>query len=114
MSEDMVSDGYAEIMNIDISSVVIEMMRKKYFNIPQLQCILDCLSFSLLLEDAIYLQLIPLWPADLRMDVRDMSMFPDESFDCAIDKGMHSSMVLYFWQLRAFMCNFTLLNMLIF
>jgi hypothetical protein len=34
------SDGYLEIVNIDISSVVIEMMRKKYFNIPQLQCIL--------------------------------------------------------------------------
>jgi len=43
MSEDMVTDGYVEIVNIDISSVVIEMMRKKYFNIPQLQCILDCL-----------------------------------------------------------------------
>jgi hypothetical protein len=42
MSEDMVTDGYVEIVNIDISSVVIEMMRKKYFNIPQLQCILDC------------------------------------------------------------------------
>jgi hypothetical protein len=40
MSEDMISDGYLEIVNIDISSVVIEMMRKKYFNIPQLQCIL--------------------------------------------------------------------------
>lgn len=60
MSEDMVSDGYEEIVNIDISSVVIEMMRKKYFNIPQLQCILDCLSFSLLFEDAIYLQLYTL------------------------------------------------------
>lgn len=40
MSEDMVQDGYEEIMNIDISSVVIEMMRKKYANAPQLQCIL--------------------------------------------------------------------------
>ncbi|CAN6212572.1 unnamed protein product, partial [Urochloa humidicola] len=67
MSEDMVSDGYAEIVNIDISSVVIEMMRKKYFNIPQLQY--------------------------LRMDARDMSMFPDESFDCAIDKGTLDSLM---------------------
>ncbi|ONM60227.1 Endothelin-converting enzyme 2 [Zea mays] len=40
MSEDMVTDGYVEIVNIDISSVVIEMMRKKYFDVPQLQCIL--------------------------------------------------------------------------
>ncbi|PUZ73254.1 hypothetical protein GQ55_2G459500 [Panicum hallii var. hallii] len=67
MSEDMVTDGYVEIVNIDISSVVIEMMRKKYFNIPQLQY--------------------------LRMDVRDMSMFPDESFDCAIDKGTLDSLM---------------------
>uniref|UniRef100_A0A0D3GUG8 Methyltransferase type 11 domain-containing protein n=1 Tax=Oryza barthii TaxID=65489 RepID=A0A0D3GUG8_9ORYZ len=43
MSEDMVDDGYTEIMNIDISSVVIEIMRKKHFNIPQLQCTLDSL-----------------------------------------------------------------------
>lgn len=70
------------------------------------------LSFSLLFEDAIYLRLIPLWPADLRMDVRDMSMFPDESFDCAIDKGMHSSVMLYFWQLQTFSCNFTCLTLL--
>ncbi|KAL6657104.1 hypothetical protein ACP70R_004884 [Stipagrostis hirtigluma subsp. patula] len=67
MSEDMVSDGYVEIVNIDISSVVIEMMRKKYFDVPQLQY--------------------------LRMDVRDMSMFSDESFDCAIDKGTLDSLM---------------------
>jgi hypothetical protein len=53
MSEDMVSDGYAEIVNIDISSVVIKMMKKKYFEIPQLQCILDCLSLPFLFKDAI-------------------------------------------------------------
>ncbi|KAG2638798.1 hypothetical protein PVAP13_2NG640701 [Panicum virgatum] len=31
--------------------------------------------------------------AHLRMDVRDMSMFPDESFDCAIDKGTLDSLM---------------------
>ncbi|KAG2671687.1 hypothetical protein I3760_13G008400 [Carya illinoinensis] len=65
MSEDMVKDGYEDIMNIDISSVAIDMMRKKYGNIPQLK----------------YMQ----------MDVRDMSFFPDESFDGVIDKGMDLS-----------------------
>lgn len=39
MSEDMVMDGYAEIMNIDISSVVIEIMRRKCAHIPRLKCI---------------------------------------------------------------------------
>ncbi|KAF2924263.1 hypothetical protein DAI22_07g257200 [Oryza sativa Japonica Group] len=68
MSEDMVDDGYTEIMNIDISSVVIEIMRKKHFNIPQLQ----------------YMQ----------MDARDMSIFSDESFDCAIDKGTLDSLMV--------------------
>ncbi|CAM0907130.1 unnamed protein product [Alopecurus aequalis] len=67
MSEDMVADGYKEIINIDISSVLIEMMRKKYFDLPQLQ----------------YMQ----------MDVRDMSKFSDESFDCAIDKGTLDSLM---------------------
>jgi len=39
MSEDMVKDGYEHITNIDISSVAIEMMRRKYEYIPQLKCI---------------------------------------------------------------------------
>lgn len=38
MSEDMVKDGYENIMNVDISCVAIEMMRQKYEHIPQLKC----------------------------------------------------------------------------
>lgn len=67
MSEDMVKDGYEDIMNIDISSVAISMMRKKYEDLPQLK----------------YLQ----------MDVRDMSTFPDDSFDTVIDKGTLDSLM---------------------
>ncbi|KAJ0977545.1 hypothetical protein J5N97_013019 [Dioscorea zingiberensis] len=67
MSEDMVKDGYADIMNIDISSIAIEMMRRKCTHIPQLK----------------YMQ----------MDVRDMSFFPDGSFDCVIDKGTLDSLM---------------------
>ncbi|XP_077218434.1 S-adenosyl-L-methionine-dependent methyltransferases superfamily protein [Tasmannia lanceolata] len=67
ISEDMVKDGYEDIMNIDISSVVIDMMRKKYEYLPQLK----------------YMQ----------MDVRDMSFFPDESFDSVIDKGTLDSLM---------------------
>jgi hypothetical protein len=48
MSEDMAADGYREIVNIDISSVLIEMMRKKYFDLPQLQCILIYILLSFL------------------------------------------------------------------
>ncbi|KAG2260823.1 hypothetical protein Bca52824_080117 [Brassica carinata] len=61
MSEDMVKDGYEDVMNVDISSVAIEMMRTKHASVPQLK----------------YMQ----------MDVRDMSYFEDESFDTVIDKG---------------------------
>ncbi|XXG42099.1 hypothetical protein AAC387_Pa01g2444 [Persea americana] len=68
MSEDMVKDGYEDIMNIDISPVAIDMMRKKYENIPHLK----------------YMQ----------MDVRDMSFFPDESFDSVIDKGTLDSLMI--------------------
>ncbi|OWM78411.1 EEF1A lysine methyltransferase 4 [Punica granatum] len=67
MSEDMVKDGYEDIVNIDISSVAIEMMRRKYQYIPQLK----------------YMQ----------MDVRDMSFFPDKSFDSVIDKGTLDSLM---------------------
>lgn len=67
MSEDMIKDGYEDIVNIDISSVAIEIMRRKYEHIPQLK----------------YMQ----------MDVRDMSFFPDESFDSVIDKGTLDSLL---------------------
>ncbi|MCO5611712.1 hypothetical protein L7F22_065970 [Adiantum nelumboides] len=60
-SEDMVKDGFKEIVNIDISSVVIEAMKKKYQNVPELKY--------------------------LTMDVLDMSSFEEGSFDCVIDKG---------------------------
>ncbi|CAN1344506.1 EEF1A lysine methyltransferase 4 [Linum perenne] len=67
MSEDMVKDGYQDIMNIDISSVAIEMMSKKYEYIPQLKY--------------------------MKMDVRDMSVFSDDSFGSVIDKGTLDSLM---------------------
>ncbi|XP_057790033.1 uncharacterized protein LOC131006908 isoform X1 [Salvia miltiorrhiza] len=67
ISEDMVKDGFEDIMNIDISSVAIEMMRKKYESVPQLK----------------YIQ----------MDVRDMSLFPDDSYESVIDKGTLDSLM---------------------
>lgn len=60
-------DGYEDIMNIDISSVAIEMMRRKHESVPQLK----------------YMQ----------MDVRDMSFFQDESFHAVIDKGTLDSLM---------------------
>ena len=38
-SEDMVNDGYEDVVNVDISSVVIEAMQTKYSNRQQLKCI---------------------------------------------------------------------------
>ena len=38
-SEGMVNDGYKEVVNIDISSVVIQAMQRKYSDRPQLKCI---------------------------------------------------------------------------
>ncbi|CAK7330962.1 unnamed protein product [Dovyalis caffra] len=67
MSEDMVKDGYEKIMNIDISSVAIDIMRRKYKHFPQLNY--------------------------MEMDVRDMSFFPDKSFDGVIDKGTLDSLM---------------------
>ncbi|KAJ7517954.1 hypothetical protein O6H91_21G047900 [Diphasiastrum complanatum] len=67
ISEDMINDGYQEIVNIDISSVVINAMLKKYKDIPQLKY--------------------------MTMDVRDMSAFEDSSFDGIVDKGMLDSLM---------------------
>ncbi|KAF0922909.1 hypothetical protein E2562_002154 [Oryza meyeriana var. granulata] len=67
LSEDMVKDGYEEVVNVDISSIVIEQMREKHVDIPQLT----------------YFQ----------MDVRDMSFFGDKTFDCVLDKGTLDAMM---------------------
>ncbi|KAL9250710.1 eEF1A lysine and N-terminal methyltransferase-like protein [Drosera capensis] len=40
-SEGMLDDGYQDIVNIDISSVVIEAMKKKYCSRPELSCSFD-------------------------------------------------------------------------
>lgn len=67
LSEDMVNDGYQEIVNVDISSVVIEAMQKKYQDYPQLRY--------------------------EKMDVRDMTAFGNSSFDSVVDKGMLDSLM---------------------
>ncbi|KAL0308067.1 UNVERIFIED_CONTAM: eEF1A lysine and N-terminal methyltransferase [Sesamum angustifolium] len=66
-SEGMVDDGYDEVVNIDISSVVIEAMQKKYANRPQLKY--------------------------MKMDVRDMRAFDTRSFAAVIDKGTLDSLL---------------------
>ncbi|KAK4405424.1 eEF1A lysine and N-terminal methyltransferase [Sesamum angolense] len=66
-SEGMVDDGYDEVVNIDISSVVIEAMQKKYVNRPQLKY--------------------------MKMDVRDMRAFDTRSFAAVIDKGTLDSLL---------------------
>ncbi|XP_059592734.1 uncharacterized protein LOC100249334 isoform X1 [Vitis vinifera] len=66
-SEGMVNDGYKEVVNIDISSVVIQAMQRKYSDRPQLKYI--------------------------RMDVLDMSGFQTGSFDAVVDKGTLDSLL---------------------
>uniref|UniRef100_A0A1J3JB52 Methyltransferase-like protein 13 n=1 Tax=Noccaea caerulescens TaxID=107243 RepID=A0A1J3JB52_NOCCA len=66
-SEGMVDDGYEDVVNIDISSVVIDSMNTKYSNRPQLKY--------------------------LKMDVRDMKAFEAASFDAVIDKGTLDSIL---------------------
>lgn len=63
----MSKDGYTDIVNIDISSVVIEAMQKKY-------------------SDSTHLKYI-------EMDVRDMKAFESGSFDAVIDKGTLDSLL---------------------
>ncbi|RWR94502.1 methyltransferase-like protein 13 [Cinnamomum micranthum f. kanehirae] len=67
LGEGMVGDGYKDLVNIDISSVVIEAMQKKYQERPELKYI--------------------------KMDVRDMSDFESGSFDAVIDKGTLDSLM---------------------
>ncbi|GLT34742.1 hypothetical protein SLA2020_092410 [Shorea laevis] len=66
-SENMIDDGYEDVVNVDISSVVIKAMQNKYQNRPQLKYI--------------------------EMDVKDMSAFEAGSFDAVIDKGTLDSIL---------------------
>ncbi|KAG0475936.1 hypothetical protein HPP92_012777 [Vanilla planifolia] len=67
LGEGMVSDGYQDVVNIDVSSVVIEAMCQKYEDKPELKYI--------------------------KMDVRDMNTFESGSFDAVIDKGTLDSLM---------------------
>ncbi|XP_060176259.1 uncharacterized protein LOC132606682 [Lycium barbarum] len=61
----MVDDGYEDVVNVDISSVVIKAMQKKYSDRPQLKY--------------------------MKMDTRDMNCFEGGSFDAVVDKGKQLS-----------------------
>ncbi|KAG1371407.1 calmodulin-binding transcription activator 1 [Cocos nucifera] len=74
LGENMIADGYQDVVNIDISSVVVEAMQKKYQDIQQLKYV--------------------------KMDVRDMNSFEDGSFDAIIDKDrMEKSSEQKTWEL---------------
>ncbi|XP_051127755.1 uncharacterized protein LOC127249135 isoform X1 [Andrographis paniculata] len=66
-SKCMVDDEYLEVVNIDISSVVIDAMQKKYSACSELKY--------------------------MKMDVRDMSAFDKGSFGAVIDKGTLDSLL---------------------
>ncbi|KAL5781896.1 hypothetical protein ACOSP7_006925 [Xanthoceras sorbifolium] len=66
-SEGMVDDGYEDVVNIDISAVVISHMKTKYSDRPQLK-------YSI-------------------MDARKMDDFQSSSFDVVIDKGTLDSIL---------------------
>lgn len=66
-SEGMVDDGFEDVVNVDVSAVVIKAMQEKYQNRPQLKYI--------------------------EMDVKSMNEFESGSFDAVIDKGTLDSIL---------------------
>jgi hypothetical protein len=52
MSEEMVHDGYIEVVNIDISSIVLEFMVAKYKGVKEMACMaFDALTSYILQEN---------------------------------------------------------------
>nr|XP_048322156.1 EEF1A lysine methyltransferase 4 isoform X2 [Ziziphus jujuba var. spinosa] len=68
LSQGLADDGYEDVVSIDISSVVVEVMQRRYSDRP-------CLKY-------------------LQMDVRDMSGFQTSSFDAVVDKGTLDSLLI--------------------
>jgi hypothetical protein len=52
--ENMIDDGYQDVVNIDISSVVIDQMKKKYHDKPQLKCMIFVPNLLFLSTSAVY------------------------------------------------------------
>lgn len=76
LSEEMASAGFKDIVNIDISSVVIKHMEEKYKGNPAL----SCNSFESMIARLIVISIGKTMSA-LKLE------FPDNSFDAVIDKG---------------------------
>lgn len=66
LSEEMAEDGYANIVNVDISGTVIDLMRERTSDVPQV-------SFEV-------------------MDMCELS-YEDESIDAVVDKGTLDSLL---------------------
>lgn len=78
----MYKDGYKNITNIDYSATVIENMKKRCADMPEMKCKqggngVYALTWYLLMR---------VLHVGLEMDIRDLK-FPDQSFDVVIDKG---------------------------
>jgi 2-polyprenyl-3-methyl-5-hydroxy-6-metoxy-1,4-benzoquinol methylase len=80
LSEEMYKEGYKHITNVDFSEIVVDDMQSKYKKEgydPTLSC-------------------KPSTTVDELADVRNMrDIFPDETFDCVIDKGMLDSVLVH-------------------
>ncbi|XP_027115814.2 uncharacterized protein [Coffea arabica] len=111
-SEGMVNDGYAQVFNIDISSVVIAAMQRKYSSCSQLKYKLKLKAFQIKkkctichkpqnklmhglrsVEETGYCAVINSRCLDMKMDVRDMNAFEAGSFDAVVDKGTLDSIL---------------------
>ncbi|KAL0376305.1 UNVERIFIED_CONTAM: hypothetical protein Scaly_0748100 [Sesamum calycinum] len=79
-SEGMVDDGYDEVVNIDISSVVIEAMQKKYANRPQLKWTLDSLLCGHNSRQNAGKMLEEVWSTYLKLDSA-LSLLPNLGFN---------------------------------
>lgn len=73
----MYKDGYKNIVNIDYSKTVIDNMKIRCVDMPEMTCKIHTLK-----KHHFFLNII----IGLEMDIRDLK-FDNESFDAIIDKG---------------------------
>lgn len=84
LGPDLYDDGFLNVTNVDISSVVINQMADMHRAKEEIECTIQRCNCS---ELSLLILLLFFFCSVSHMDARKMEFIPDQCFDLIIDKG---------------------------